>query len=308
MGKKLLCASVSQEACESFIGTAPRADLWILLEYAGQWESKAIAKSTLPAQVKAWLKNAKTVSPHVHTQFIKHHTRPGETITCFIGVSQETRQALYQFQLKSYEDILDLNIPAIVAGSALYETFLFKEPLFLVCTHEKHNRCCGTFGLPVYAELVNVVGENTWQTSHLGGDKFAANVVCLPYGVYYGCVTIPEIEAIVHATRHQQIYTETYRGRTCYSPAVQVADAFVRKLLGRRELHAFQLRSVQDIAADQWTISFESQEDHMLHQLSIAKEKSSVAHYSACLEMETSLLGSYRLSTYEVQESGVKRS
>ncbi len=304
MGEKLLYASVSQEARESIIGTAPQVDLWVLLEYTGQWESKAIAKSMLPVQVKAWTERAKMLYPQVRAriQFIKRHTRSGEMISCFVGVSQEARQALYKFQLQCYEDVLSLDIPAIVAGQALYDTFLYHEPLFLVCTHGKHNQCCAQFGLPIYTELVNVVGEHVWQTSHLGGDRLAPNVVCLPQGVYYGRVTTPAVGVIVHASKHQQIYIEKYRGRTCYSPAVQVADAFARKLLAKRDLHAFHLVSAQETARDHWLVSFESLEDHTVHRLLIAGEKAAVARSALCHEMETCIIGSYRLSAYEVQE------
>src|SRR5581483_10707244 len=185
MGEKSLSAFVAQEARESYIGTAPRVELWVLLEYLEWWDSKVIAKSRLSFQVKTWLEHAKKLYPHTRVQLIKRHSQPEEGMTCFIGISQEDRQALYQFQLQCYEDVLDLDLPAIVARQALYDPFLFKEPLFLVCTHEEHNHCCGTFGLPLYVELVNALKEHAWQTTHLGGDRFAANMVCLPHGIYY---------------------------------------------------------------------------------------------------------------------------
>jgi hypothetical protein len=305
MGDKPLCASVSQQVHESLLGTAPTVDLWLLLEYAGSWEADAIAQSALSAQVRVWIEHAKMVYPYVRTQFIRHRTRPATPFTCFIGISQESRQALYKFQLESYEDILNLNVPAIAAGHVAYEPYLFNEPLFLVCTHGKHDRCCAKFGLPIYRELDNIVGENAWQSSHVGGERFAANMICLPYGIYYGRVTLTEIEAIVHATRRQQVYIEKYRGRTCYAGAVQVADALLRNLLGRREIDAFQFIAVQDSTEHHCTISFESLPEHCIHRLSIIEEETEVSSHSVCKGLETYRVKSYRLSTYEVRASTV---
>ena len=57
----------------------------------------------------------------------------------------------------------------------------YDEPLFLVCTHGNHDKCCAKFGIPVYEKLQEAsVGDQAWQCSHIGGDRFAGNLICLP--------------------------------------------------------------------------------------------------------------------------------
>ena len=49
--------------------------------------------------------------------------------------------------------------------------------LLLVCTHGRHDACCAERGRPFAAALAQVAPEETWEVSHIGGDRFAANVL-----------------------------------------------------------------------------------------------------------------------------------
>ena len=60
------------------------------------------------------------------------------------------------------------------------------EPVLLVCTHGRHDTCCALRGRPVAAALAQRWPDWTWECSHVGGDRFAANLVLLPDGAYYG--------------------------------------------------------------------------------------------------------------------------
>ena len=60
------------------------------------------------------------------------------------------------------------------------------DPVFAVCTHGRHDTCCAERGRPVAAALAAAHPELTWEVSHIGGDRFAANALVLPHGLYYG--------------------------------------------------------------------------------------------------------------------------
>ena len=60
------------------------------------------------------------------------------------------------------------------------------RPLLLVCTHGIHDTCCALRGRPVAAALAEHWPDAVWECSHVGGDRFAPNVVVLPDGYYYG--------------------------------------------------------------------------------------------------------------------------
>lgn len=69
----------------------------------------------------------------------------------------------------------------------------FRQPTshirdLLVCTHGTRDRCCATFGYPVYNRLRRTFDQDesgttrVWRVSHLGGHRFAPTVLDLPDG------------------------------------------------------------------------------------------------------------------------------
>ena len=57
------------------------------------------------------------------------------------------------------------------------------RPIILVCTHGVHDACCAIRGRPVAAALAARWPDLVWECSHVGGDRFAPNVVLLPDGL-----------------------------------------------------------------------------------------------------------------------------
>lgn len=98
------------------------------------------------------------------------------------------------------------------------------EPeLLLICTHGRHDVCCASRGRPVAAALSQRWPEATWECSHTGGDRFAANVIALPDGACYGGLD-PDV-AVPVLERHFAGGPDTayLRGCTGHSPAEQAA-------------------------------------------------------------------------------------
>ena len=83
------------------------------------------------------------------------------------------------------EDLLDIDLEALGSGRSpgLVPT---EEVLFCVCTHGKHDACCAEKGRPIAGALSAAYPEETWEVSHIGGDRFAGNALVLPYGLYLG--------------------------------------------------------------------------------------------------------------------------
>src|SRR4029079_18832655 len=101
-------------------------------------------------------------------------------------------------------------------------------PLLLVCTNGKHDACCANEGRPVIRSLVAAVVPDVWETLRVGVDRFAANVVALPWGVYLGRVKPEEAPAVAEDLRAGLVDLDHYRGRSCHSSVVQAADLAVR--------------------------------------------------------------------------------
>jgi hypothetical protein len=105
-------------------------------------------------------------------------------------------------------------------------------PTYLVCTHGSHDVCCAVRGRPL-ARALPVAGApaDVWETSHLGGDRFAANVVVLPWGFLYG--QVPEDGGgLVAAHAAGRVVLPFLRGRAGLVPAAQAAQHAARTELG----------------------------------------------------------------------------
>ena len=64
-----------------------------------------------------------------------------------------------------------------------------EQRLILVCTNGRHDQCCANRGRPLVRALRETRwADQLWECSHIGGDRFAANVVVLPDSIYFGRV------------------------------------------------------------------------------------------------------------------------
>jgi (2Fe-2S) ferredoxin len=73
----------------------------------------------------------------------------------------------------------------------------------------------------------------------VGGDRFAANVVVFPYGIYYGRITPEEASEVIRRTEAREIWLERYRGRSTFPRIVQAAEYFARRESNDISIHGF---------------------------------------------------------------------
>src|SRR5262249_48827319 len=141
-----------------------------------------------------------------------------------------------RFDLERHEDLLDLDLTETGRAAAGGK---IDHPLLLVCTHGKHDRCCALHGRPPYDVPAHPAPPGwVWQASHLGGDRFAGNVVVLPEGLYYGRVRPEEAWTVLDEHLAGRIHLPRFRGRAGLPFAVQAAEIAVRE---RHELPAIPL-------------------------------------------------------------------
>lgn len=245
-GRRLdvFCSRTSLDLREQIFATASTAQAWLLLEYNGPWTTNLLADSDLPGDVKEALAATLAGNPDLRLLFIKNDLRGKAGLSFFVAVAQERRRALYRFELDDYRDLLSIDLAGLASGTVADDLHAIDAPLYLVCVDGKHDKCCAKFGLPVFRELVRVADLTVWQSSHVGGDRFAANVVCLPSGIYYGRVEPNEADRIVRDTEAGYIYLGKFRGRSCYGFAAQAADYFARMAGGLEGLDALTLQDV----------------------------------------------------------------
>jgi hypothetical protein len=250
---KPFCAETSRAHAESLHATASRVDTWILLEYRGLWAHDAVDGSTLSPALKAYLVAERVRLPHARILFVRRpERRTKDGLIAYVARSTEGERELRRLELERHDDLLGLDLET--AGTPV------DHPLFLVCTHGKHDRCCSRFGRPLYDAVREQVDEGwAWQSSHVGGDRFAGNVVVLADGVYYGRVEPADAWVVVEAALERRVYLPLYRGRSCYGFAAQAAELAVRETTSLLGVEEIKVRSIAR-AGDGWRADVEAAE------------------------------------------------
>jgi hypothetical protein len=122
--------------------------------------------------------------------------------------------------------------------------------LRLVCTNGRHDPCCADLGRPVVRSLHDDRVSDVWECSHIGGDRFAANMVFLPTGIYYGRVPPEDASRLVAQHDAGVLDLDFYRGRSCYQPLTQAAEILVRRELNELGVDALLLTSARPVDHD----------------------------------------------------------
>jgi hypothetical protein len=147
--------------------------------------------------------------------------------TCFVIRSGPEPPWIERTELQGIDRALELDLEALARGERLgLESW--GGPLFLVCTHGRHDPCCAERGRPLARALAGEFADETWECSHIGGDRFAGNVVAFPHGLYFGRVGPEARPRLATAYADGRIDLEHYRGRSCEPMPVQAAEHALR--------------------------------------------------------------------------------
>ena len=151
----------------------------------------------------------------------------GQGLTCFAVRSGPEPPWIERTRLPNVGEALDLDLPALGRGERPgFEPV--EGPLFLVCTHGRRDVCCAERGRPLAQALAAAFPEPTWESSHVGGDRFAGNVVAFPHGLYLGRVRPDEAARVARTYADGRVPLEHLRGRSCYPMPVQAAELALR--------------------------------------------------------------------------------
>jgi hypothetical protein len=268
--RRALCADVSSASAEPLAATASRIDHWILVEYRGLWSRDVLGDSLLSAELKAHLRDQLARLPHSRLLFVKKpERRPDPRRTVFFGCSRQGEERFYRLEFDRHEDLLSLDFVAALRDTGLPGVPL-EHPLFVVCTHGKRDRCCAKYGHQLYEQLCRET-ESTWvwQATHVGGDRFAGNVVCLPEGLYFGRVGEDDVRPLLASYLAGEIDLDRYRGRSAHTFAVQAAERFVREATGLKGIDAVVLGGVR-AREEGWTVELRTERE--LHEVDIVSE------------------------------------
>lgn len=236
------CAVASAARAEPLFATASLVRAWLLVEVHGSWGRDAVADSELgPHAPQVW--RAAMKAHGVRVIAIRRdldHTFPRQTGVRLVHVVAGHPGAASEARRLIVDDLHHIvaATESIVAGEGPDDAW---EPdgdrYVLVCTNGRHDSCCAVQGRPVVRHLrQSRWAPSVWECSHIGGDRFAGNLLILPESLYFGRCTPEAVERALSALDAGQLDLEHFRGRSTLSLVEQAAEHFARTELDRRAL------------------------------------------------------------------------
>lgn len=253
------CAAASLERADDLAGTASTVSSFLLVEHAGPWGADALRDARLPDGLGAHLAGAGRRAG-VRVLLVR---RPGrrsadtEGTRVFAARAAGADSWLASAVLDRVDDVAALDLAALREGPpASLEPH--PGPVLAVCTHGRHDACCAERGRPVALALAaSRHADATWECSHIGGDRFAGNLLVLPRGHYYGRVDPASAIEVADAVADGRLALDHLRGRSDVAMPVQAAEIDVRRRLGLTGLDDVRPTSART-EADLTTVSLEA--------------------------------------------------
>jgi len=239
------CTELAEARGESLAGTASRADRFVLVEFPTPWPGKAVEvfDDTLRTELAAVAASAKAKILLVR----RHGQRTGESRQWAVTDARARKVMWGSWEVQS--DLVDL-VRQVEAPSDDWSS----DPVVLVCTHALHDACCGVRGRPVAAALTESHGDLVWESSHLGGHRFAANVVMALDGTYYGRAHALSAPAIVSAHLDGVVTVDALRGTSWMDPAAQVVAVEALRRWGPASAEAVTNASAEPVGERRWRV------------------------------------------------------
>ncbi|MFI7409779.1 sucrase ferredoxin [Streptomyces sp. NPDC049627] len=302
------CSTVSRDLDEPVAGTAATATTWLLVEQPGPWGAKALTQSHLdPALGRALEAAAKGTG--VRVALIR---RPGRHADCGTTAERQVYAAhtvpgnvwLHAATIRDPRQLLDLDFAALgrgdhrTFGATLQGRPHTGQPLALVCTNGKRDRCCALLGRPLAAELAASGVDGVWEVTHLGGHRFSPTLLVLPYGYAYGRAQAHAVKDVLHGVQEGRIVVEGCRGNSAWERPGQAAELAVRTATGEDAAEALSVVRTEG-AAPRWEVTV-AHVDGRHWQVVVAQGASLPARPESC---GASVLGSpARMDVVAVRE------
>jgi hypothetical protein len=207
---------------DSGVATASPAQRWLLIEQPGPWGVDALTQSRFDPAAASLLTHRARVE-NVRVLMVR---RPGDRMAdsqrrWAYADGRPGREGLWWSTRSADTDLVDAPWDGSAGEPAT-------GPTYLVCAHGGHDACCALRGRPLARTMPSA---DVWECSHLGGDRFAANVLVLPHGFYYGQVPGDGAD-VVAAHAAGRVALPWLRGRAGCPPPVQAAQHTARGELG----------------------------------------------------------------------------
>ena len=218
------CSALAEDLGEPMIGSVDHRTRWLLIEDRAAWGSHAAEDLVGREFVGA----AKARALRVLLVRQREWDPSADLERKAILVDTVKREMAVRTIADASELLLAQAVDAPVADFGTPMT----DPIFLVCTNGKRDACCALRGRALVNALAQAQPERTWECTHLGGHRFAGNLVCLPDGIVYGRVGAHDGPRLADAYLAGRLDASMLRGRSAWPAHAQVAEGALRLELG----------------------------------------------------------------------------
>jgi hypothetical protein len=248
------CSDVSLDRSEPLFATASLVSAWLLVEQPGAWGPDALNDSRFPTEVAAELERR---ASGVRILLIRHRSASSDGPVFFKAHSggSGSSPVMVSEQLTDPSVLLDVDFAALANGDPGPGAPV-EHPLYLVCTHGRHDICCADKGRPLYRAMSATRPDRTWEVSHLGGDRFAGNLLVLPRGDYFGRLEPEDADSFVSQYEAGRLALSNHRGRSVHPRLAQAAEHFVREAEGLEGFADLALVQYNRLDHDHAEVSF----------------------------------------------------
>jgi hypothetical protein len=258
------CSDGARMRADRLHASAVRYRRFLLVEVPGAWGSDALEDSRLGAGIARRLAVAADASD-TRVVLIRRPGRhppagPDDHDKALAWAVADTTVGFERVRWGSWHDPADLLDIDLSPTAMLRAGTSGPQRLALVCTNGKRDQCCATRGRPVAAAIESASGWDTWECSHIGGHRFAATFLLLPYGDMFGQLDPESAQEVLRQFDADQIMLSRYRGRCGQPFPVQAALHAAAMRLGDGRRGAIRVSSVRS-AGDVWDVEVSHRPD-----------------------------------------------
>lgn len=250
------CARITHELREPLAGTAPSTRNLVFITWPKRlWERDALTSgggfpNSLAEDMHLWSAQVGKVTIRLITNG---------------AVSSEFCEVLIFPENVRYTQVLPSALSALLSAHFSSEPIRSQEPILkpqvMVCTHGKYDKCCAKFGGEVVRTL-RMLNEkhggplDIWESSHLGGHRFAGTLLTFPQGRAYGYLRPEQMEDWLEHTLSGRVYGPGLRGSLWLEGIEQVAEAFAHQIRAEQQWNLTpQVEHIEEISAQERKVS-----------------------------------------------------
>ncbi len=219
------CAEVSEARAEPMTGTAPRADVWVVVEHQPGWGDAELARSGHDVRVLMARAPRRVAGPPDADE-----RRRGELPRTRVWVGHVTGEPMLRVGTVAHPaDVATWDLAAIAAGSMRAWGAPDPDPLLAVCANGRRDRGCGHLG----GRLADALwrgphARRVLTCTHLGGHRFAPTALLLPAGALHGRLDQDSAAELLSGATRGTMRADTLRGFSSLTEPAQVAEAHAR--------------------------------------------------------------------------------